>query len=458
MKSILVVDDNKLNLATARTVLINDYKVIPVMKGQQALTYLESGECDIVLLDINMPDMNGFEVLEKIRSMERYRNIPVIFLTGDNDAETETRCFKEGAVDFIAKPFVPEVMLSRIGRALELEELRRSLAYRLEQKTREVSAIKDMAQQDALTGLWDRVYTEDTVNELLERSATGALMMIDIDNFKSINDSYGHDTGDKVLIMLADTLRDQAAEEDVLCRLGGDEFVVFMKNASSKAYVRSRAAGLIAELHDRMETFGFEVDTSISIGIAQAPEDGTEFNKLYNCADKALYHVKRNGKNSFHFFSDRLEDESERGSETVDLKYLQELMRRTDGGKGAYLLDIESFKHVYNFIQRYVDCSNRDVSALLFTLSESGNTKAMEALEKTICTSMRRSDVATRYSSKQLIALLVDAGNESSAMAAQRIIEGFYKLYTDRTVQIDYSIVRMDSRQSKKASDAPDGQ
>lgn len=119
MKNILIIDDDKMNLATARKVLKDEYKIIPVIKGTQALTYLENGECDIILLDINMPEMDGFEVLKKIREMEHCKNIPVIFLTADNDSETETRCFKEGAIDFIAKPFVPAVMRSRVGRALE---------------------------------------------------------------------------------------------------------------------------------------------------------------------------------------------------------------------------------------------------------------------------------------------------------------------------------------------------
>lgn len=120
MRTILIVDDNKLNLATARTVLSKEYKVIPVMKGQQALTYLENGACDLILLDIKMPEMDGFEVLSRIRGMEQCRSIPVIFLTADNDPETEARCFSEGAVDFITKPFVPEVMLSQISRVFEI--------------------------------------------------------------------------------------------------------------------------------------------------------------------------------------------------------------------------------------------------------------------------------------------------------------------------------------------------
>lgn len=446
MKSILIVDDNKLNLATARTVLADEYKVIPVLKGQQALAYLESGECDIILLDINMPEMDGFEVLRRIRDMERCSHIPVIFLTGDNDAETETRCFKEGAVDFIVKPFVPGVMLSRIARALELEDLRRSLAARLAQKTAEVSAIKDMAQQDALTGLWDRVYTEGTVNELLAGGTAGALMMMDIDNFKSVNDSYGHAVGDKVLVTLAETLRHCAAEGDVLCRIGGDEFMVFVTSASSRAGVRKWTERFITEWRNRMDLFEFETDISISVGIAQTPENGADFAVLYNCADKALYYVKRNGKNALHFFGDKLRQENERGEETVDLKYVQELMRRKDSGRGTYLLELENFRYVYNFIQRFVDHTGMDASAVLFTLGENGNAEAMDALERAVYTSLRRSDVATRYSSRQLIVILMNADDVNSGAVAERIIGNFHRIYTETEVHVDCSIARIDSR------------
>ncbi len=452
MKTILVVDDNKLNLAAARKVLSDAYKVIPVMRGAQALTYLENGECDIILLDINMPEMDGFEVLEKIRTMEQCKNIPVIFLTADNDTETETRCFKEGAIDFIAKPFVPEVMLSRIGRVLELEELRRSLADRLEQKTREVSDMKSKSRQDALTGLWNRAHTEETVNELISEGAKGALLMIDMDNFKAINDNYGHIAGDRTLKMFADTLRTFSDEGDVLCRIGGDEFVVFINGITSKAELSNRAADIISDLCYKIEQCKFETNSSVSIGIAQTPEDGTEFNKLYNSADKALYYVKQNGKNSYHFFSDKVQQENSRGSKTVDLNYLREFMSRADSGRGAYLLDFESFHHVYNFIRRFVERSSRDVQTVLFTVCENSSQEsdaaetelALELLEKAIYTSLRRSDVSTRYSSKQLIVILMDANEENGDMVAGRIIECFNRLYTGEKVSIDYGIARMD--------------
>lgn len=459
MKNILIIDDDKLNLATARRVLSAEYKVIPAMKGTQALAYLQNGDCDIILLDINMPEMDGFEVLQKIRQMESCKDIPVIFLTADNDTETETRCFKEGAIDFIAKPFVPEVMRSRIGRALELEELRCSLAERLEQKTREVSDIKNKSCQDALTGLWNRVYTEAAVNKMIAQEAKGTLMMIDLDNFKAINDNYGHIEGDRVLKMFADTLRDFSGEEDILCRIGGDEFVVFYKDLTSKSEIGSRAADIISDLCDKLEQCKFETNSSVSIGIAQAPEDAAEFNRLYNCADKALYYVKQNGKNSYHFFSDKLQTEKKRGEKNVDLNYLREFMNRADGGRGVYSLDFESFHHVYNFIHRFVERSRREVQTLLFTIVDNDEQKmdiaemelALETLEKAIYQSLRRSDVSTRYSSKQIIVILMDVNEVNGDMVAARILKCFRELYTGRTVQIDYGIASMDDTKLEKS-------
>ena len=453
MKTILVVDDNKLNLASARNTLSGEYKVIPVLRGAQALTYLENGECDIILLDINMPEMDGFEVLAEIKKMERCKNIPVIFLTADNDSETETRCFKAGAVDFIAKPFVAEVMLSRIGRVLELEELRRSLADRLEKKTQEVTDIKAKSRQDALTGLWNRAYTEETVNKLISEGVSGALMMIDMDNFKAINDNYGHIAGDRTLKMFADTLRKYSSEDDVLCRIGGDEFVVFARDLTSKSEIGNRASDIISDLCSKLEECKFETNSSVSIGIAQTPEDGTEFNKLYNAADKALYYVKQNGKNSYHFFSDRLESEKKRSAKNVDLDYLGEILSRADSGKGAYLLDFDSFHHVYNFIRRFVDRSEREVQTVLFTVVPSDVVTepdpdeieaALEMLDKAIYTSLRRVDVSTRYSSKQIIVILMDANSENGDLVAKRIVDCFEKLYIGGKVKLEFGIAKME--------------
>lgn len=447
MKTILVVDDDKLNLSAARKVLSGEYKVIPVVRGTQVLSYLENEECDMILLDISMPEMDGFELLRKIRTMENGKDIPVIFLTADNDTETETRCFKEGAIDFIVKPFVPAVMQSRIGRALELEELRRGLADKLEKKTREVSDIRSKSYQDVLTGLWNRAYTENAVNEMISQEKKGALFMLDMDNFKAVNDNYGHIAGDETLKVFAGTLKKFAGEGDILCRIGGDEFMIFVKGVTEKSELSSRAADIISDFQKKFAALSFEIECSVSIGIAQTPEDGLEFNKLYNSADKALYYVKQNGKNAYHFFSDKLQKEKSRAGKIVDLKYINSLMSRVDDGQGAYFLDIDSFHHVYNFICRFVKRNEKDVQTVLFTVNEENQEidvtemeLILETLEKAIYTSLRRSDVSTRYSSKQIVAILMDTDEVNGSMVADRILDCFYKMYSHQEVQIDYDI------------------
>ncbi len=455
MKKILIVDDNKLNLVAAKNVLNDIYTVTAVTKGEQVFTFLEKQTCDLILLDINMPGMDGFEVFEELKKHETGKDIPVIFLTADNDAATESRCFNSGAIDFIAKPFVPEVMRSRISRVLELEDLRKSLADRLEKKTQEVTDIKSKSLKDALTGLWNRNYTEEAVNKLFAEGAEGALMMIDMDNFKAINDNYGHIAGDKTLKMFAETLEEYCdTEKDILCRIGGDEFVVFVRSAESKSELANLAGDVLADLCRKLDDCKFDTNSSVSIGIAQFPTDGKDFKELYNAADKALYYVKQNGKNSFHFFSDRSEAETERAGKSVDLNYLREIMGRADAGKGAYLMEYDSFHHVYNFIRRFVERNNHDVSTLLFTaVSVSGEEPdvtevetALELLEKAIYNSLRRVDVSTKYSSKQLVVILMDANSENSEIVAQRIIGVFNKLYTGGKIRMEYGIAQMDKK------------
>jgi len=454
MKHILIVDDNKTNLASARSVLNGVYKVTAVTAGAQALKFLEGNSCDLILLDINMPGMDGFEVMEKIGENEGCKDIPIIFLTADNDAETESRCLEAGAVDFIAKPFVPAVMMSRICRILEMMDMRRQLADKLEQKIKEVSDIKSKARQDALTGLWNRAYTEETVNELVSGGTNGALFMIDMDNFKAINDNYGHIEGDNTLKMFADTMRKFSSDKDVLCRIGGDEFVMFINGITSKSVLSNLAGDIISDLCAKIEAKKFETNSSVSIGIAQIPEDGSNFASVYNAADKALYYVKQNGKNSFHFFSEQKAAENDRGSTIVDLKYLREFMSRADSGRGAYQLDLDNFHHVYNFIRRFIERSGREVQTVLFTAYTESNAvteqndidSALEMLEQAIYTSLRRADVSTRYSSKQIIVLLMDADAEKGDMVAKRIIDCFKKIYKDPHIRIDYDIAEMESR------------
>lgn len=144
MYHILIVDDSKTSLAAAKNVLSDLFKVTAVTSGSQALKFLQNNTCDLILLDINMPDMDGFDVMERIRGNPERKDIPIIFLTADNDPKTESLCLEKGAMDFITKPFVVNVMISRICRILELEDLRKGLAVRIEEQTRHIRYIQTM--------------------------------------------------------------------------------------------------------------------------------------------------------------------------------------------------------------------------------------------------------------------------------------------------------------------------
>lgn len=452
MKKILMIDDDKVSLSTAKGVLSDDYKMISVLDGMQGLKYLETNDCDLILLDINMPGMNGFQVLEEIKKNAKNADIPVIFLTSDNDADTETKCFESGAMDFISKPFVPSVIRSRVNRTLELEEYRSMLEEKLDKKTMEVDQIKVKSFTDALTGLWNREYTEKKVNEILESGNKGSLLMIDLDNFKAINDNYGHQEGDRVLNMFADTLREFTEEKDVICRIGGDEFVAFFTNQTGRADVSNIAGDMIKYLNARIKEMNYDVNTSVSIGIAIAGVDGEDFAKLYNCGDKALYYVKNNGKNSFRFFSDNVKEEKERATRNVDLTYLGEILSRSDSGHGAYLLDFDNFHHIYNFIKRFVERNSNEVVSVLFNvvpadgesvLDEQETATALELLDKAIYTSLRRVDISTRYSSVQTIVILLDTNPENGEMVIGRILDCFNKLYLGNKIRIEYSLAEI---------------
>lgn len=448
MKKILIVDDNNINLITAKATLSNMYDVITADSGATALEYAKKDTADLILLDILMPEMDGFEVMAALRSIDAYKDVPIIFLTAESDPKTETKCLELGALDFISKPFVPAVMRSRIARTLELEEHRKNLATRLDQKIKEVSDMKSKSSKDALTGLWNREYARETVNQMINDGVTGALFMIDMDNFKLINDNYGHIAGDHTLKMFADIMQKYSCEGDILCRIGGDEFLTFVKDGSSKEVVAKHAANIISDICAEIDAAKYETNTSVSIGISQCPADGSDFDTLYNAADKALYYVKQNGKNSYHFY-DQHAAENTRNAKNMDIKYLQELMHRSDGKPGSYLMDYGSFPHVYNFIHRAMERNGHEMQTLLFTLdSESQNNDpdeldtANNALEQAIYGSLRRADVSTKYSSRQMIVILVDSNTENGHMVAHRIIEHFCVLYSG-TITIDYDIVPM---------------
>ena len=261
------------------------------------------------------------------------------------------------------------------------------------------------------------------------------MFMIDMDNFKSINDTYGHIVGDGVIIKLGEILKTVVREDDVICRIGGDEFVMFFKGNSSRAFASSKAEEIILML-DKDFSVGEANEKrhiSISIGIALSPVDGSDFNTLYNRADKALYYVKKNGKHNYHFYSDEASTTATRRSANIDISYLRRFLREQNANPGVYQVEYESFKKIYRFLLRTQKRSNKPVLILLITiLTPNGDTPDNEVLErafprlkKAVASAIRSNDIGTTYSSSQYIALLVDSSPANGFIVGERIRKNF---------------------------------
>ena len=161
---ILVVDDDKTNLTLAQKILLPFYRIAACNSGVAALKYLENNHPDLILLDINMPDMDGFEVMEQLKTMPETKEIPVIFLTADNLAETEVKCFQMGAIDFVAKPFVPDILLSRVGKTIELEQYRHNLENMVKEQAEKITedALRlSKIQESVIVGMANLIESRD---------------------------------------------------------------------------------------------------------------------------------------------------------------------------------------------------------------------------------------------------------------------------------------------------------
>ncbi len=291
MSEILIVDDSVMNRMALSKMLNDEFEVKSASSGIEMFQMLEKTDPKLILLDIVMPDLDGFEVIAKLKSSEEYSKIPVIFITGLNDAESEEKGFQLGAIDYITKPFMPQVVKARVRSYVKLYEFIRKTEM--------------MGQHDGLTGLYNKKMTEVQIRKQLSSQPLlkcGALMVIDVDNFKSINDTFGHLYGDAVITQLGSSLRSIFQKSDVLGRVGGDEFFVFLRNYKDKEVLEQRAIELCNEFRKTYEQNGVTVNISASVGIATT-DDSFVYEDIYKFADVALYATKSRGKNGYTFYT-----------------------------------------------------------------------------------------------------------------------------------------------------------
>ncbi len=442
------MDDSKANLTLAKQALDEYYQVSLVTSGQMALRFLEKRMPDLILLDINMPEMDGLETLRQIRANHDYKDIPVIFLTAKTDPETEVECLKLGAADFIGKPFVPQVMRSRIARTLELEEFRRLAEKRAKR-------FESIASKDPMTGLWNRSYLTQKIELSLAQGTSAAYMIVDVDHFKSVNDKLGHIVGDQVLNRLAHMMMEYFPEDSV-GRLGGDEFVIFMENPPSNERLSERLSAFQAAVNADLKEATNGI-ASLSIGIALAPQDGNNMDTLYDKADRALYVVKKEGRNNFRFYDSTLPSKQAKVDRPeaieMNIRTLMQQLKEPGTIRGAYWQDYEPFLAIFRFIERMMARSEQTFCVMLATLLDSeGNMldpnilePSMDVLFTAIQDTLRKGDVFTKFSGAQYIIMLPSAKAESGAkIACDRLQKRFDAINFNPNVTLKLDLTMMD--------------
>ena len=314
---ILVVDDTPANLVAMRRLLAKlDVELVEADCGNAALAATLDHEFALILLDVNMPDMDGFEVASHLADEEKTRDTPVIFVTAAMvDDLNRLKGYSFGAVDYIAKPINDTILISKVRVFLELHRGKQQLQQLVHQLENEVAIRKRAEEQvrheathDALTGLPNRALFLDRLEGALERSRRSqrsfALLYIDIDGFKPVNDTYGHLTGDQLLQAIAGRLLARMRKSDTVARLGGDEFAVILEEAVEVPSAALNAGVEICALLSEPYDLGPDIRVTVgaSIGVTCHPSQGEDGaarprDAVIRAADDAMYRAKRSGRN-----------------------------------------------------------------------------------------------------------------------------------------------------------------
>lgn len=298
-ETLLIVDDSKLQRVVLMQALKDAFELIEATSGEECLELVERGETqiDLVLLDLVMPGIDGFEVLRRRALSPKFAGIPVVVLTTSDDNETQVEAFRLGAREFLNKPIKPEIAVSRINNVLESQR-------RLNVMLKEQEELKVKAEIDEMTKLLNKATAEKMAKQILEEypDENHAILMIDIDNFKSVNDSLGHDVGDHVISVVAGIISMQFGGSDIVGRIGGDEFMVFMKNVKDREDARRKVQNIV-DAFCKKENLSIPDCVSVSIGMAFSDESGIEYEPLFKKADEALYVSKEKGKSCYTEYS-----------------------------------------------------------------------------------------------------------------------------------------------------------
>ena len=307
-QSIVIVDDMPDNLRLLVGILMErGYKVRPASSGARALATVRKEPPSLILLDIMMPEMNGYEVCRELKADKRLKDIPVIFLSALNDVRDKVKAYSVGGMDYIPKPFQVEEVLVRVGTHLKIIKQRKDLERKneaLRQKNALISEqakkLEQIAARDFLTGLSNRrdfLKKAQWEERRFERNRNPfSIIMLDVDHFKRVNDKYGHDCGDRTLINIAIELKKTLRSQDVVARWGGEEFACLLPE--TKIAGAQSAAGKIRRNIKALRHECRETQFSVTVTMGIATYDGScSLEECVQCADEALYKGKESGRN-----------------------------------------------------------------------------------------------------------------------------------------------------------------
>ena len=316
---ILIVDDVLENIRLLSTILdSNGYPTRKATNGTMALKAVEATLPSLILLDIRMPGLSGYEVCQHLKLNPKTTHIPVIFLSASDDVTDKVEGFRVGGADYITKPFHVEEVLARVKNQLAIitaqqtiHQLNAQLEERVKERTRQLeivnSQLSEMAFCDLLTQLPNRALLTKCLQEAMSQQQANpenqfAVLYLDCDRFKIVNDSLGHQAGDELLIAISHRLKSVLRQEDLLARIGGDEFVVLLTNLAEPHAATQVAERILNSFISSIRLRERDVFISFSIGIVLEHSTYCDTEELLRDADTAMYQAKASGKDQYQIF------------------------------------------------------------------------------------------------------------------------------------------------------------
>ncbi len=417
---IIVVDDDVFNLKAAGSILSGaNMRVTALRSGPALLEYVEkNGTPDLILLDIMMPEMDGFETLEKYREKEKELGSaekPVIFLTAEDDVALERKGLETGVSDYIKKPLDSDILIKRVRKVLNIFD--------------QMNKYETEAEHDSLTGLYNKATATEKIAATC-LTARGYLLVIDLDSFKLVNDIYGHDMGDKVLIEFAGLLKKNIKHKNILGRIGGDEFLVFTEGyelSELKEFAETLNNGIV-ELTKGLVGDQLSIPIGVSIGAVAVPEMGIDFSELFRMADKALYIVKNDGKHGYEVYTASTKDMLSDMPDDINLKTLSHILEERNIPQNAMWMGKEAFGNIYRYMIRYMDRYSGTAYKLLYNIrfrktniSEEVSEDVIDHVRELLQNSLRNSDIMMQVGANHFFLLLPEISEYNASRVAERI-------------------------------------